>query len=408
MSDLSEVKTIVEGLGKAWHDFKEKNEARIEALEKRGTGAEHQEGLEKINSKLDLLGDELAKVKARADRMPMKTDGDVAPELGEYRKGFDAYLRKGVDEGLGALAKKAMSADSDPNGGYFVPIDTSGRIVSKIYETSPMRQICSVQTIGTDTLEGRVDNDEADAGWVGERSSRTATDTPEVGQWKIEVFELHASPKATQKLLDDSATDVEAWLAGKVAAKMMRLENTAFVSGNGVLKPRGILDYATSTADDSSRSWGTVQYINNGTSAGFSATAGVGTDKILDVVYSLKAGYRNRARWLMCRQTVKAVRQLKDSDNNYIWQPGAQAGQPSMLMGYPITEAEDMPAIAADSLSIAFGDFEEAYLILDRQGIRVLRDPFTSKPEIVFYTTKRVGGGLINTEAIKLLKFGTA
>ena len=214
-------------------------------------------------------------------------------------------------------------------------------------------------------------------------------------------------PSATQKVLEDAVLDLESWLAMKVADKFARGENAAFVSGNGILKPMGILSYTMSSNPDSSRAWSQWQYVATGTSAGFGTTTN-GTDKLIDLIYSLKAGYRNNARFFMSRGTVGAVRKLKDGQGNYIWQPALTAGQPSSLMGFPLVEGEDMPAIAADSYSIGFGDFAEAYTIVDRVGTSVLRDPYTTKGSVLFYSRKRTGGGAVNFEAAKFLKFGTS
>jgi len=297
-----------------------------------------------------------------------------------------------------------MSVGSDPDGGYLVTPDTGGSIVTKVYESSPIRQIAAVQLISTDALEGINDLNEANAGWVAEQAARTATTSPQVGKWRIPVHEMYAMPEATQQLLDDSMVDIEAWLAGKVADKLARLEATAFVSGNGVGQPRGFLDYTTAATADATRAWGVLEHLATDTSASF-GTDPNGSDKLIELVHKLKEAYRNDARWVMNRAVLGATRRLKDTDGGYIWLPSMEAGQPSSLLGYPVTEAEDMPAIAANSLSIAFGNFRLGYQIVDRQGIRSLRDPFTNKPFVRFYTTRRVGGAVQNFEALKLLKF---
>jgi HK97 family phage major capsid protein len=283
----------------------------------------------------------------------------------------------------------------------------SGRIVQRIYETSPMRQVASVVSIGTDALEGFNDLDEAGAEWVGERQARNDSTTPGLGKYSIPVHEIAAQPKATQKLLDDSAFDIEGWLSGKVADKFGRAENAAFVVGDGVEKPRGILTYPTAATADASRAWGTFEHVNTA-NAGSWGSAPNGSDKLIDLVFAVKANFRGNASWMMNRATVASVRKLKDGDGNYLWQPNFEARQGGLLLGYPIAEAEDMPNISTtNALAVAFGDFAQAYTIVDRLGIRILRDPFTDKPFIRFYTTKRVGGAAINFEAVKFLRFGT-
>lgn len=431
----TEIKDLIDKQGQAWETFKKDNDAAL----KKGndTLSEHKERLDKINAELDTNAkslDDLAK-KLASMALEGQTDAKAAEQtaaelkylnnlraqaagakghhaellkpddLKAYNAAWEAYVRNGK-ENLDAAQQKAMSVGSDPNGGYFVTPDTSGRIVTRLYETSDIRRVAAQQTISTDRLEGFNDLNELSAGWVGETQARPATNNPQVGKWEIPVHELYAMPEATAKLLDDANLNVASWLSGKVADKMVRMENNAFVVGDGVGKPRGFLAYPTDTAGDSTRAWGKLQIVNTGTSGGFGA-APAGSDKLIDFIHTLKTAYRNNARWAMNRTSVGSVRKLKDSDGNYLWLPSMVANQPSTLLGYAISEFEDMPDIAANSLSIAFGDFRETYLIVDRAGIRVVRDELTNKPYIRFYTVKRVGGGVINFESLKLLRFGT-
>jgi len=429
-----EIKSLLEAQGKAFEEFKSANDAMQAEIKKLGAAdAITVDKVEKLSKALDEQGDRLKaaqkhaeEVEAKMNRAGLGHNGGPAMEaeqkaaasfgrqvgqdmsvedFRDYKRGFDTYLRKG--DATPAAERKALSVGSDPDGGYLVTPDTSGRIIAKLYETSPMRQLANVVTIGTDTYEGLIDNGEASAGWVGETATRTETTTPQLGKWLIPVAEMYAMPSATQKVLDDAVLDLESWLAMKVADKFARVENAAFVSGDGVAKPRGLLTYTMSTTADATRPWGAFQYIFTGTSGGFGTTTN-GTDKLLDVIYSLKSGHRNNARWFMNRGTVGAVRKIKDGQGNYAWQPSTQIGQPATLLGFPVAEGEDMPAIGADSFSIAFGDFAETYQIVDRVGISVLRDPYTSKGSVLFYSRKRVGGGAIHFEALKFLKFGTS
>lgn len=273
-------------------------------------------------------------------------------------------------------------------------------MVQKVFETSPMRQYAAAQTIGTDALEGLYDLDEASAGWVGETESRPETDTPQLQRWRIPVHEQYAKPHATQKLLDDATIDMEAWLENKVRDKFARVENAAFVNGDGVNKPRGFLTYGAGTTLP-----GTIEQIATGVNGGFAA-APDGGDALIDLITALKMPYRASAVFAMNRTTTGAVRKLKDSDGAYLWRPGIAAGQPATLLGYPQAPLEDMPDFnATGALAIAFGDFRQAYQIVDRMGIRVLRDPYSNKPYVQFYSTKRVGGDVVNFEALKLLAF---
>jgi HK97 family phage major capsid protein len=323
----------------------------------------------------------------------------------EYKAAHNRYLRKG-DRLLTGDEVKTLSVGSDPDGGYYVTPDTGGRIVKKVFETSPMRQICSVQTISTDALEGVEDNDEAGAGYAGEHTTSGDSTTPQTGRWRIPVFWIDTEPKTTQQLLDDSMVDIEAWLSGKVADKFGRFENAEFVNG-AANKIRGITSYPTLADDGTGVAWGSFGHVLTGGSADFAASNPA--DKIFEVIGAVKAAYLNNARFLTRRQVITKIRKFKDATNGvYLWQPSFVLGTPEQIAGYPVTRAEDMPALADGSLSLAFGDFQQAYQIVDRQGIRVLRDNLTAKPYVKFYTTKRVGGGALNFEAIKFMKFASS
>jgi len=425
-----DIKDVIEGLGRTFEEFKTKNDERLAQIEKDGKADPLLEDqvnkmstrmgeLEDVKSRLEQAETTLArkhlggggdtdKMEEKARQFAAMTaknrgvqpqENFSAKDLQEYRSAFLQMMRKGDLVSLDA--QKALSVGSDPDGGYVVEPDTSGRIVQKIFETSPMRQVASIQTIGTDALEGLYDLDEATAGWVGETDARPETDTPKLAKWRIPVHEMYAEPPATQKILDDGMIDLEAWLTGKVSDKFARKENAAFVNGDGVNKPRGFLTYGDGTTIP-----GTIERFSTGVSGGF-AVDGSGGDVLLDTIYGLKQNYRSGSRWFMPRSATAEVRKIKDSDGMYLWQPGIAAGQPASLLGFSVLEFEDMPDIAADSLSIAFGDMGQAYQIVDRMGIRVLRDPYTNKPYIKFYTTKRVGGDVLNFEALKIVQFSS-
>ncbi len=326
-----------------------------------------------------------------------------AKGMDDYKSAFDRMLREGK-ENLTPEEVKTLQVGSDSDGGYFVTPDTTGQMVKKIYESSPIRQIASQQTISTDALEGIEDLDEAGAGYAGERSTSGNTDTPEVGKWRIPVFWIDTEPKATQQLLDDAAVNIDAWLGGKVSDKFGRFENAEYVVGAS--KIRGIVSYPTAADDGSGVAWGTVGYVASGASGDFAATDPA--DKVFDLIGSLKNEYLTNARFLTRRKVITKIRKFKDGQGNYLWQPSFVLGQPEAIAGYPITRAEDMPDLGANSLSLAFGDFRRGYQIVDRQGIRVMRDPFTAKPYVKFYTTKRTGGGTVNFEAYKVMKFAAS
>lgn len=319
----------------------------------------------------------------------------------DYKDAFNAYLRYG-DKAISADYRNALTVGSDPGGGYWVNPDTSGKMMTLIYETSPMRQIASVINIGTGAIEGPKDLDEAGSGgWIGETDPRGDTNNPEVGKWRIEVHEQFSQPKATQTLLDDSFFNLESWLTKKVADKLGRIENAAFINGDGAFKPRGFLTYPAGIP--AKADWDVIEQFSSGAAGAFAATEP--GNILIDMIFSLKSAYRQGANWVMSRRTVAEARKLKDGQGNYMWQPNFGALQGASLLGFSIQEAEDMPELAADSLSIAFGNFKLAYLIVDRQGIRILRDNLTNKPYIKFYTTKRTGGDMQNYEAIKIMKF---
>lgn len=320
----------------------------------------------------------------------------------EYKNSFGKYLRKD-DKVLNAEESKALSVGSDPDGGYVVDADTSGRMVTRLFETSEIRAYASTQVITTDALEGMYDLDDVSFGWVGETGERTETTTPTLGAWRIPVHEMYAEPRATQKIVDDMAIDLEGWVARKIADKFSRAENAAFVSGNGIAKPRGFLDYAAGSSMTQE-----IERFYTGADGAFAA-APSGADVLINMIHSMKAQYRRNGVFAMNRTTMGGLRLLKDSEGRMLWQPSIAVGMPSTLLGYPVASFEDMPSYTTtDALAIAFADWAETYQIVDRMGIRILRDPFTAKPWIKFYTTKRTGGDLINGDSIKLLQFGSA
>jgi HK97 family phage major capsid protein len=271
-----------------------------------------------------------------------------------------------------------------------------------------MRQLCTVVPIGTDTLEGPVDNGEMDAQWVGEQAVRSQTDAPQFGVWKIPVNELYAYPKVTQKLLDDAKIDIEAWLGSKAIAKFARKENTGFLVGSGELQPRGLLNYpVNATTDQAGRAWGTFQYLPSGGASGYASSNPA--DALLDLIFAVKAPYRQNSKFLMSRATMAATRKLKDGQGNYLVDLRLRDNAlVETIFGFANVDGEDMPTIGANALGVAYGDFEEAYTIVDRLGITVVRDNITQPGFVKYNMRKRVGGGAINFEAVKFLKFATS
>lgn len=390
----------VDQLGSAWEEFKKTNEQRLAEIEKNGKADPLTE------EKLARLDSALSEQKSRVDHL--ETAGNrpfsgeaisakqAAYELNEHKAAFDNYLRRGVESDLAFLERKALSVGSDPDGGYMVTPQMAESIVKTVFESSPMRKVASVLTVSSDALEVIQDNDEAAAGWTAETASVSETDSPQIAKKIIPVHELYAQPKATQKLIDDSSVNIEEWLTSKITEVFSRKENTAFISGNGVAQPRGILTYAAGT------SWGQIEQISSGSNGNVTA------DGIVKIFYALKEEYAVNSSFLMNRAAVQQARLLKEtSTDQYLWQPGLTAGTPDTLMGVPVYQAADMETPATNSLSVAVGDFKRAYQIVDRAGVRILRDPFTEKPFVKFYATKRVGGDVVNFEAIKLLKLAS-
>jgi HK97 family phage major capsid protein len=428
--EIKKAAGAIDALHAGFEEFKKANDERLAQIEKKGSAdVVTEEKLRKIEADLDKaqrIADDAVLASKRQSRVVTDEHGNTvdldrkaqdwasmnarrrgtvvgtfgAADMDGYKAAFDTFLRKG-EEVMGVEERKALSVGADPDGGYVVNPDLSGRIVMKVFESSPMRAYASVQVISSDALEGLFDLNEASSGWVGETDSRTETNTPQLGKWRIPTYELYAKPKATQKLLDDASINMEAWLASKVAEKFARDEANAFVVGNGVNKPRGFLTYGSGTTLP-----GTIEQFPSGVN-GALAAAPDGGDVLINALYGLKQQYRANATWFMNRASTRLVRKAKDSNGSYIWVPGIAAGQPASLLGYPVAAFEDMPDPATNSLSIAVGDMREAYQIVDRLGIRTLRDPYSAKPYVEFYTTKRVGGDVVNFESIKLVKLGS-
>lgn len=442
--DLTEIKSLVEQTGKAFEAFKEANDLN---LKKRDTVIEDKltkiekslddaiEGKAKLEARIEAEKKEREDLELRIQRAGKKIENGDKDELHlkafnielasnaaerkqkfseldmdgykNYRDAFLSFLRK--DERMLTQDEvKTLLVGSDPDGGYLVTPDVSGRMINKVYESSPVRQNASVQAISTDRLEGIEDLGEAGAGYAGETSQGSDTTTPQIGKWSIPVWIIDTEPKATQSILDDAAIDIEAWLAGKVADKFARFENAEFVTG--ATKIRGFMSYSGLADSGAGVTWGSVGYVATGTAGDFGATVATTGDKLIDLMGVLKNDYLTNAKWYTRRSVITKIRKFKigATVDAYMWQPGLVAGQPETILGYPVVRMEDIAALATDSYSLAFGDLRQAYQVVDRIGIRVLRDPFTSKPYVKFYTTKRTGGGMLNFEALKYLKFGTS
>ncbi len=319
-----------------------------------------------------------------------------------HQKAFNAYVRSGDDDGLRGLELdgKALSTAINSDGGYLVDPATSESVKSVLNATASIRSIASVVNVEATSYDVLVDRGDVGSGWATETASLTETDTPLIDRITIPLHELSALPKASQRLLDDSAFDIEGWLAGRIADKFSRAEASSFINGDGLDKPKGFL--AHTSVDNDVWVWGNLGYVPTGIDGALTA------DSIISLVYALGATYRANATFVMNSKTAGIVRRLKDNDGRFLWSDGLAAGQPAVLMGYPVLVAEDMPDVGIGANAIAFGDFAAGYTVAERPDLRILRDPFSAKPHVLFYATKRVGGDVSDFAAIKLLKFATA
>lgn len=389
-----------DALMRAFESFKEANDQRLSAIE-RGRGDVL------LEEKVDRIDRALSEQKSMLERMALagrRPNLAADPAVSEHKSAWNAYIRRGDDSAFAAFEAKALAVGTNAgaDGGYVAPPELDRLIESRLRQVSPMREIATVRTTGATVFKKPISLTAAGTGWVSETGSRTQTDTPTLALLEFPTAELYANLAATQTLLDDSFVNIEEWIAGEVEEAFAGQERAAFVSGDGTNKPKGFLNYTL--VANASHVWGQIGYIATGEAGAFAEDDPV--DDLIDLIYTPKPQFRQNARFVMNRKTLSAVRKLKDGDGHYIWEPNEAGG--STLLGYPITELEDMPDIANNAAAIAFGDFARGYLIVDRAGVRVLRDPYSAKPYVLFYVTKRVGGGVQNFDAIKALKFGAS
>ncbi len=382
----------------AFEAFKEANDQRLAEIEKKQSADTISvEKVERINRAIDEQKSIIDGINLSHQRPVLEAPDTLVHS--ESKQAWGQYMRHGDVSRL--LESKQLSIGSDPDGGFVAPDETAQHITQLLQDASPMRQLAEVRQVGSSNFKKPVSRGGASAGWTGETAARPETQTPTLDLIAFPAAELYAMPAATQALLDDSFADIDQWLASEVQDVFAAQETTAFVNGDGIGKPKGFLSY-TNTAD-AIQQWGEVGYVATGADGDFAASDPI--DSLIDLIYAPKAVYRPGSSFVMNRRTVSSVRKFKDADGNYIWQPAVQAGQSSTLLGYPVVEIEEMPDIATGANAIAFGDFRRGYLIVDRAGVRVVRDPYSSKPFVLFYTTKKVGGGVQDFNALKLLKF---
>lgn len=410
-TDTTEIKDALALLQTTAREHRDAVDAEIKALKEKG-GADPilTERVGKLDTALSDMAKKLDALRLK-DRRPETTGADgrtremTEAEL-KHREAALKFIRKGDASGYEVDELKALSAGTDPDGGYMITPDMDRNISRVVSEVSPIRAIANVITTSSSAVKRLINVGGTGSGWVGETEARPQTDTANLRERTYPVMELYAMPAATQTLLDDASFDVEAWLADEVQIEFAEQEGAAFVMGDGVAKPRGFIGGYNPVLDTAfTEAGGAPGYVRTGAAADFLSVAdGDEENNLIDLVYSLKSAYRANARFVMNRATIGRVRKFRDADGRAYWQQSTIAGEPSTLLGYPVMEAEDMPDIGANAFPVAFGDFNRGYQIVDRFGTRILRDPYTAKPFVLFYTTKRVGGGIRMAEAIKLLK----
>ncbi|SNT05998.1 phage major capsid protein [Sphingopyxis indica] len=375
-------------------------EVKADALEGAFDAVLAAEAVDELKASVAALKAQVERQAVAASRLPLDGAKAADPAAGAF---VERYLRRGIDAGI---EMKSLSGASGGEGGYAVPREIDGAIAGTLKSLSPIRSIATVVQTGTSGYRKLIATGATAAGWVGETAARPETGTRSFAEIAPPSGELYANPAASQAMLDDAMFNVEDWLTGEIAREFAVAEGAAFVNGDGTNRPKGFLSYAASDEDDAARAFGTLQYVASGASGGFAAVSP--QDGLIELVHSLRAPYRQGACWVMNSDTLARIRKFKTSDGAFLWQPGLVEGQAATLLGYPVVEAEDMPAVAADSLAIAFGNFRAGYLIADRGETRILRDPFSNKPFVHFYATKRVGGAIVDSNAIKLMKFAAS
>lgn len=376
--------------------FRKKNDKRIDAIEsEKGKLAE---SVDTLNGKLSELDELKSSLEAELAAVKRPGGGVANKDVAEHKSAFGLFVRKGKDDGLAELEQKAMQTGTDPDGGYAVPEELDRNIISALRDEVVMRQECNVVSVGTPSYKRLVNKGGTGSGWVGETDARPETNTSKIGTVEPVWGEIYGNPAATQTMLDDAFFNVEQFITGELAIEFAEQEEAAFTNGDGSKKPKGLLAYGSDDKVDKDRDWGKLQHLL------LKKPDELTADEVMQLVYTLRKPYRNGAKFMMNNSTLFKVRTLKDSQGNYLWQPGLQLGQPSALLGYGIAENEQFADMAAGAVPLAFGNFKRCYTILDRIGIRMLRDPYTNKPFVHFYTTKRVGSMMVDSNAVKLLK----
>lgn len=418
MADIDEIKGLVEEGNKTVEAIR----AEVDAVKAKAEDAVSQDKVAKMESdlaetlkakqdaelKLKSIQERMDEFEKKAGRPGAAMDGKDADE---YKSAFLQFLRSPDDhkaaQEVYELSRKAADTQTATaaSGGFALPEVISADIAKQVQDISPIRQISRVVSVGTPDYKELVNLNGFGTEWVGETDTRSQTNTPDLGEVAPTFGEIAAKPEATRHSLEDLFFDVEAWLRDSAVEQFAIAEGVAFISGNGTNKPTGFLNGTPVATADASRTFGTLQYIPTGAASALSSNP---FDEMYDIKYTLKAGYRAASRWVMNSLTLAAFAKVRDNDGQYLLQPAVTADTPDVMLGSPVTIAEDMPDIASDSFPVAFGDFNRGYLIADRVGMGIVRDNVTKPGYIRYIMFKRVGGKLKDTNAIKLLKVATS
>lgn len=398
--DHKDVSEVAQELKGKFEEFTQKNDKRIDAIEAEKSKLSGQ--VDTLNEKLTELDELKTNLEAELAAVKRPNGGTVNKDVAEHKTAFEQFVRKGKEEGLADLERKAMQVGSDPDGGFAVPEELDRNIISMLRDEVVMRQECNVVTVGSPSFKRLVNQGGSNSGWVGEVDKRPETKTPKLASIEPVWGEIYGNPAATQTMLDDAFFDVEQFITGDLTIEFAEQEEAAFTNGDGIKKPKGLLAYGSDEQADKDRDWGKLQHLL------LKKPTEVTADEIMKLIYTMRKVYRSGAKFMMNNNTLFQVRTLKDAQGNYLWQPGLQLGQPSSLLGYGIAENEQFSDVVAESTPIAFGNFKRCYTILDRMGVRMLRDPYTNKPFVHFYTTKRVGSMMVDSNAVKVLKAAAA
>jgi HK97 family phage major capsid protein len=402
---METIRDAINELAHTFEEFKVTNDERLDRLEKSGkVDILTEQKLSHLNAEIDRTYNQLNKIQLSFKRPSFETDESMLSYTEQERKSaFSHYIRKGDESKLCQLERKALSVGSDPDGGYLVPQIVSDRIGRELADLCPIRALASIITISSSAVDLLIDKDKAEVGWASEVEERQETRTSNLAKIHIPVHEMYAKPRATQKLLDDARVNIEEWLSNRISTKMAQVENKAFLEGDGNNKPRGFMHYPTARRQN--LEWGRIEHLTTGRRGQFAEQNP--EDILVDTIHAMKAEYQKDAVWLMSPSVHAIIRKFKDRNGQYLWNAGLGSDPMPTLLGYKVVILEDMPSLIPDVAThgIVFANLKEGYQIVDRAGTRVLRDPFSAKPYVEFYTTKRVGGEVINFDAFKFIKF---